>query len=221
LRFPQRLNLLAALALELCLLPLQAQILGTGPHGDFHNTSILKPPAGQKVALIVFEDLGCPACANAHPYELQAIGKTHVAFLRHDFPIAGHVWTFQGAVCARYLQDKVGPQLATQYRTDVFAAQRSIASKDDLQQFTLAWFRRHGQPMPFVLDPTGSLAKEVQSDYDLGIRLNVQFTPTIVVVTKDRYQVVCGTKDGHDDPAQIEPILEAEESAVSSVRTIC
>ena len=201
--------LIVMAGLLLGVLPVRAQFLGAGPQADFHNTSMLKPPAGQKVALVVFEDLGCPGCAAAHPYEMKAIEQTHVAFLRHDFPLAAHVWTFQGAVCARYLQDKVSPGLATQYRTYVFASQRQIASKDDLQQFTQTWFQRHGQQMPFVLDPTGALAKEVQADFDLGMRLNVRYTPTVVVVTQDRYQVVCGTKDGMNDPARIAPVLEA------------
>jgi len=35
----------------------------------------------------------------------------------------------------------------------------------------------------------------------------VQYTPTVVVVTKDKYQVVCGVKD-FMDPAQILPAVE-------------
>jgi protein-disulfide isomerase len=197
----------------------QAQFLGIGPDAQFKDTSMLKPPAGQKVALVVFEDLGCPACAGAHPLELQAIAQTHVAFLRHDFPIAAHVWTFDGAVCARYIEEKIGPKLATEYRTDIFAAQQSIASKDDLQRFTQLWFQRHGQRMPFVMDPKGSLAKEVQADYDLGRRLNVRYTPTVVVVTKDKYQVVCGTHDSNH-PEQIESTIEAALAQTKAERPL-
>lgn len=207
MRFPLLLTMVGTLSLGF--LTSSAQILGTGSQAQFHDTSILKPPAGEKVALVVFEDLGCPACAHAHPYEFQAIQRTHVAFLRHDFPLAAHIWTFQGAVCARYIQDKVSSQLATQYRTDVFAAQQQVGSKEDLEHFTRLWFQHHGRQMPFVFDPAGSLAKEVQADFDLGTRLNVRYTPTVVVVTKDKYQVICGTKDGPNDPEQILPTIEA------------
>ena len=31
--------------------------------GQLQNLAILKPPPGAKVAIIVFEDLGCPHCA--------------------------------------------------------------------------------------------------------------------------------------------------------------
>ena len=180
---------------------------GLAAHGQFlgqaeanqlrADAPVLKPPTGSKVAIVVFEDLRCPACAYAHPFELPAAEKNHVALVRYDFPIANHVWTFDGAVCARYLEDRLkNPKLAAEYRDAVFKAQRMIASKDDLQQFNAHWFPQHGQVVPFVMDPDGSLAKKVQADYDAGIRLNVQYTPTIVVVTKDKYQVVCGTASG-------------------------
>ena len=192
--------------LGVLVLPARGQFHGQGPNAGFKDTSMLKPPAGHKVAVVVFEDLGCPGCANAHTYELKAAEQTGVPLVRYDFPLAAHIWTFQAAVCARYIQDKISPALAGQYRTDVFASQRMIANKDDLERFTQTWMTRHGKQMPFVLDPDGTLAKKVQADYDLGQRLNVQFTPTVVVVTRDKYQVVW-VKD-FMDPAQILPVVQ-------------
>ncbi len=130
--------------------------------------------------------------------------------MRYDFPFPAHIWTFQGAVCARYIQNKISPQLADQYRGDVFKAQSSIASKDDLQHFTQVWLQRHGQTMPFVIDPDGALAKAVQADYDLGVHINLTRTPTVLVVTKDRQQIVCGTGTSEtSDPSKIYPVVEA------------
>jgi protein-disulfide isomerase len=185
-----------------------AQFIGPRLPDDFRDKSLLHPPAGSKVAIIVFEDLGCPGCASAHPLELKAAAEYHVPIVRYDFPIAAHIWTFNGAVCARYLQDKVDPTLAGQYRTDVFAAQSLINNKDDLVQFTRRWMQLHGHPMPFVLDPNGALAAEVKADYDRGLRLNVTHTPTIVVVTRDKYQLVCGTEQ-LTDATRLFPILKA------------
>ena len=159
-------------------------------HGDLRNTSVLKPPAGSKVAIVVFEDLGCPACAHAHPIELNAAKQTNVPIVRYDFPLEAHVWTFQGAVCARYIQNKISPTLADQFRSDVFTAQRAISSRDDFQQFAQSWFQHHGKQMPFVLDPDGALAKAVKSDYDLGLHINLRYTPTILVVTDHQQQIV-------------------------------
>jgi len=188
---------------------LQAQFLGTGARDNFRDTTILRPPAGSKVAVIVFEDLGCPACAKAHPYELQMAQQTHVPLLRYDFPLPQHIWTFEGAVCARYIQDKISPQLADEFRSAVFAAQTSISSADDIHHFMAAWLEKHGRHMPSAIDPDGALAKKVTADGDLGMRLNVEWTPTVVVVTRNEYQVVCGTKDGANDPAQILPVVKA------------
>jgi protein-disulfide isomerase len=187
---------------------MQAQFAGTGPRDNFRDTTILRPPTGSKVAIIVFEDLGCPACARAHPIERQVAAQYHVPLVRYDFPLAQHIWTFQGAVDARYLQDKVSPKLADEYRSAVFAAQMSISGKDDLQQFTQRWMQQHGQKMPTVIDPGGALAKKVQADYDLGKRLNVEWTPTLVVVTRNNYQVVGGTAEGPNDPTKLAGVVE-------------
>jgi len=189
-------------------LPARAQFIGPPAHDEFRDTTILRPPAGSKVAVIVFEDLGCPMCARAHPIELQAIEQFHVPLLRYDFPLPMHVWTFEGAVYARYLQDKVSPTVAGQFRTDVFHDQAAIDSKDALHEYVDRWFQRHGQKLPFVIDPTGALAAKVQADVDLGKRLNVIQTPTLVVVTRNNYQVVCGTP-ALLDPTQLVPILRA------------
>ncbi len=186
-----------------------AQFAGQGPRDSFIDTSILKPAPGSRVSILVFEDLGCPACAHAHPFELAAAENEHVPLVRHDFPLAQHVWTFDGAVFARYLEDKVSPKVAGEYRTDVFNAQRSISSKDDLQQYDALWMKRHNLPLPPSLDPGGALAAKVHADFALGERLHVTLTPTIVVVTNDHYQVVCGTQGGTNDPAQIDAVVAA------------
>jgi len=201
----------AAAGFALLSLPcaMHAQFAGTGARDNFRDTTVLRPPAGSKAAIIVFEDLGCPACARAHPFEQPAAQQAHVPLLRYDFPLEAHIWTFEGAVDARYIQTTFGPQLADEYRSAVFAAQRIISSKDDLRQFTSNWLQEHGKKMPAVVDPNGTLAKKVTADLDLGKRLNVEWTPTVVVVTRDEYQVVCGTKDGANDPSQLLEVAKA------------
>jgi protein-disulfide isomerase len=196
------------LVLSLTTSSMSAQFIGPATHDDFRDTTILRPPADSKVAILVFEDLGCPACARAHPIELQAAEQFHVPLMRHDFPIASHIWTFEGAVYARYLQDKVSPKLADQFRADVFHDQAAIDSKDALHQYVQLWFQKHGQKVPFVIDPTGALNAKVQADQDLGKRLNVLWTPTVVVVTRTNYQIVCGTNE-LKDPMKLGPILRA------------
>jgi hypothetical protein len=207
----------ASLAAALCLpFTARGQFTAQAPTGVLKNLSLLKPPSNSKVAIVVFEDLGCPHCAAAHPIELQAASQTHVPLERYDLPIPSHVWTYEGAVCARYIQDRISPQLATEFRTDLFAAQMRIASKEDVLQFTQSWLQRHGKQMPFVMDPDGSLAKQVDADVDLGRRLNVSWTPTIVVVTDHKQQVICGADAQSGDPRNIAPVVEAALAQVNS-----
>ncbi len=179
-----RIVLAAALLLAVpAVTPAFAQQGGT----TFRDTSMLRAPAGSKVAIYEFEDLECPACARAFPIVHAAAEKYKIPLLRHDFPLKMHIWSFDAAVIARYIQDKISPQAAEDYRRAVFASQTSIASKDDLNAFTQKYFQTHGREMPFVIDPTGLFAAEVRADYTLGERVGLTQTPTIFVVTRKGY----------------------------------
>jgi protein-disulfide isomerase len=149
----------------------------------FRDTSMLVPPPGVKVAIVEWEDLECPACAHAFPFVHMAIDHYHIPLVRYDFLIPGHIWSREASIYARYLQDKVSPEVATQYRREVFASQYKIASKDDLNRFTQEFFTKNGKQLPFVIDPTGELIREVQKDVALGNKLGLTETPTLVVVT--------------------------------------
>jgi len=178
-------RLVLAAAALLATLPATAQFSAPpNTANNFKDTSMVKPPLGAKVAIYEFEDLECPACAHAAPIVHAAIERYKIPLVRHDFPLRMHIWSFDAAVTARYLQDKVSPKVAEDFRRDVFASQASIASKDDLQNFTRKWFQNHGQNMPFVMDPAGLFTQEVKSDYTLGERIGLTQTPTIFVVTQ-------------------------------------
>ncbi len=176
----------------------------------FRDTSLLKPPAASKVAIIEFEDLECGFCARYASLVRGAAAKYNVPLMHHDFIIESHAWSRNAAIDARYLEDKVSSRAAEAYRLDVFAHQQSIAGKDDLDRFTRAWFQAHGQAMPFLIDPTQRCALEVQADCTLGERIGVRHTPTIVVVTADRWIEVT-------DPTQLYAALDLAESQVKSL----
>ncbi len=173
-------------------LPLAAQSAVPAGQGDiFKDTSPVKPPAGAKVAIYDFEDLECPACSRAFPIVHAAAEHYKIPLVRHDFPLRMHIWSLDAAIIARYIQDKISPQAAEEYRGAVFMNQQSITSKEDLQAFTQKFFQSHGRTMPFVVDPTGQFAKEVNEDYELGLRIGLSHTPTIFVVTPKQWiQVV-------------------------------
>jgi protein-disulfide isomerase len=187
--------LLVALALILGLscvaMTASAQrIVGDPPAKPFKDTSMIKPPPGAKVALWEFEDLECPSCGRAHPLVVAALAHYKIPFIRKDFPLPNHIWSTDAAIWARYIQDKVGPSVAADYRTSVFAAQASIASKDDMLAFTRRFFQQHGLQMPFVVDPTGQFRKEVFEDKALGDKLGVSQTPTILICTQHDWVMV-------------------------------
>jgi protein-disulfide isomerase len=181
-------NRIALAAALLLVLPASVPALAqTGPYRD---TSMLRAPAGAPVAIYEFEDLECPACRNAAPIVHAAVEKYKIPLIRRDFPLKMHIWSFDAAVIARYIQDKISPQAADDYRKAVFANQPSIASKEDLNAFTQKYFQSHGRTMPFVIDPNGLFAAEVRADQTLGERVNLHQTPSIFIVTQKGYTEV-------------------------------
>jgi protein-disulfide isomerase len=179
-----RIVLAAALLLAL---PVSA-LAQSGPYRD---TSMLRAPAGVPVAIYEFEDLECPACAHAFPIVHAAVEKYKIPLIRRDFPLGGaHIWSFDAAVIARYIQDKISPQAADEYRRAVFASQASIATKEDLNAFTMKYFQSHGRAMPMIIDPNGLFAAEVRADHTLGERINLHQTPSIFIVTQKGYTEV-------------------------------
>ncbi len=177
----------------------------------FKDTSVFRPPSGEKVAIIEFEDLECPLCARVSPMVREAMSRYHISRVHHDFIIPGHMWSRTAAIYARYLEDKVSRQVAEDFRRDVFASQTLIGSPDDLQQFTRRWFQAHGQAMPFVIDPSGKCAAEVEADCALGRRTGVIHTPTLVVATAHHWIEVT-------EPDQLYAAIDRAEAEVKGGR---
>ena len=164
-----------------------------GPYTGFpfKNTSILKPPAGSRVAIYEFEDMECPKCAHDSSFVRAAVARYKLPYLRHDYPLTEiHIWSFDAAVTARYIQNNLSPALAEQFRLDIFANQARILNKDDLARYTRQWFDSHRQNLPFVLDASGDCRAQVRSDRALGDRLGIHGTPCLFVVTQKRWVLV-------------------------------
>ncbi|MGA3370285.1 MAG: thioredoxin domain-containing protein [Terracidiphilus sp.] len=177
----------ASLALTLAA---AALLLASAAHAQFgpppttpvHDTTALHPPVGARVAIVEFEDMECPDCGRANPLLKDAAAKYHIPWVRHDFPLAMHSWSFNAAVNARWFDTK-SKALGDEYRDQVFANQASIPNPDGLRQFTEKFAASHGVQLPFAIDPQGKLADLVKADYALGQRIGIEHTPTIWVVT--------------------------------------
>ena len=144
------------------------------------DAALLRPPKGAAVALIVFQDLQCPKCRIDAPIEEQA-AKTHkIPLVLHDFPLPMHNWSFNAAVIARYF-DAQSKDLGNQFRDYIFQHQPEI-TPDNLQNFAQKFAGEHKTDLPFVVDPQGKLAGEVNADKELGRKVGIKHTPTIYVV---------------------------------------
>ncbi|HMD76531.1 MAG TPA: thioredoxin domain-containing protein [Terracidiphilus sp.] len=159
-----------------------AQFGAPSPGTQVHDPSALRPPAGARVAIVEFEDMECPDCARANPLLKEAAATYKIPWVRHDFPLPMHNWSFNAAVNARWFDIK-SKALGDEYRDQVFANQISIVSPESLSQFTQKFAQNHGIALPFAIDPLGKLAADVKADYALGQRVGIEHTPTIWVVT--------------------------------------
>lgn len=144
------------------------------------DTSMLKPPKGAKVAIIVFEDMECPQCARVWPLLNEAAKKYNIPLVHHDFPLRQHPWSYQAAVFARYF-DTQSPKLGDEYRSYIFQNQ-SFITKPNLRGITEKWAADHKLILPFMVDPSGELAGKVNADAELGSRIPLDHTPTVYIV---------------------------------------
>lgn len=179
----QRTGLLLGVASTLLLLAAGARAqFGAPPTTQVHDPAALKPPPGARVAIIEFEDMECPDCAAANPLLKEAAAKYNIPWVRHDFPLPFHNWSFQAAVNARWFDTK-SKKLGDDYRDSVFANQRSIETPAQLTQYTQNFAQSHGTALPFAVDPQGKLTAEVKADQALGQRVGIEHTPTIWIAT--------------------------------------
>ncbi len=156
---------------------------GAPPETVVKDPSILHPPPGARVAIIEFADMECPDCAADNPILMQAVAKYHIPWIRYDFPLPYHPWSFQAAVYARWFDTK-SKTLGNDYRNAVFANQPYMYTLGQLTAFTEKFAQQHGIALPFDIDPLGKLADEVKADQALGMRIGIQHTPTIWVVMR-------------------------------------
>jgi len=143
--------------------------------------SVLRPPKGSQVAIVVFEDLQCPMCRRTAPLVEQASKTYKIPVVRHDFPLPMHNWSYQAAVMARYF-DTHSKALGNEFRDYIFQNQLEV-NPQNLRGFAEKFATEHKVDLPFVLDPTGKLAAQVNADRDLGKAIKLDHTPTVYIVS--------------------------------------
>src|SRR3984957_2993776 len=157
---------------------------------------VLRPPKGAQVAIVVFEDLQCPQCRRVAPILEQASKTYKIPLVRHDFPLPMHNWSYDAAVMARYFE-AASKGLGNEFRDYIFSNQFEI-NPQNLRSYAEKFSAAHKVDFPFVVDPQGKFAAEVNADRDRGKAINLNHTPTVYVVSSrhpDRPFVEVDPKD--------------------------
>jgi protein-disulfide isomerase len=141
----------------------------------------LRPPKGAQVAIVVFEDLQCPQCRRVAPILEQASKTYKIPLVRHDFPLPMHNWSYDAAVMARYF-DETSKELGNEFRDYIFSNQLEI-NPQNLRGYAEKFASEHKVGLPFVIDPQGKFAAEVNADRDVGKAIKLEHTPTVYVVS--------------------------------------
>lgn len=172
---------------------------GGPPTTKVNDPAALKPPPGVPVAILEFDDMECPECGRANPIIKAAAAHYHLPWIRKDFPLPFHAWSFQAAIYARWFDQK-SKTLGNEFRDAVFANQDAIdeaagsspaapakptpKSNAAIRSFAQSFAQKHGIALPFMIDPQNKLRREVQADLDLGKRIGINHTPTIWIITQ-------------------------------------
>ena len=143
--------------------------------------TVLRPPKGAQVAIVIFEDLECPMCRRTAPLVEQASKTYKIPVVRHDFPLPMHPWSYQAAVFARYF-DTHSKAVGNEFRDYVFENQLEI-NQQNLRSYAEKFAAAHKIDLPFVIDPQGKLAAQVNADRDLGKAIKLDHTPTVYIVS--------------------------------------
>ena len=141
---------------------------------------VLRPPKGAQVAIVVFEDLQCPQCRRVAPILEQASKTYKIPLVRHDFPLPMHNWSYDAAVMARYF-DQTSKALGNEFRDYIFSNQLEI-NPQNLRAYAEKFATARKVDFPFVVDPQGKFAAEVNADRDMGKAIKLEHTPTVYIV---------------------------------------
>jgi protein-disulfide isomerase len=142
---------------------------------------VLRPPKGAQVAIVVFEDLQCPQCRRVAPILEQASKTYKIPLVRHDFPLPMHNWSYDAAVMAHYF-DSTSKALGNEFRDYIFSNQLEI-NPQNLRAYAEKFASQHKVDFPFVVDPQGKYAAEVNADRDMGKAIKLEHTPTVYIVS--------------------------------------
>lgn len=154
---------------------------GTRPSAIAENTYVLGEPGDGSITLVEFIDFECEACGAFYPYveQLRKDYAGQVTFAFRYFPLPSHGNSVNAAVAveAAGRQGALEPMYKLMFETQATWGEKGAESQAPL-------FRVFAEQLGLdlqqydrdVADP--AVAARVQSDFDAGVALGVQSTPT-------------------------------------------
>jgi protein-disulfide isomerase len=147
------------------------------------------------VMIEVFSDYQCPACKTLHEQTLRPLvveyARTGKVYLVHrDFPLTGHAYARQAALLA-CAAERVGKY--AQVADAMFANQAawSINGKVEEAAFSVLTPSEAAKVRILVKDP--GVAADVERDLQLGAKIPLQQTPTMIITHRLKQYPLTGS----------------------------
>ena len=178
---------LLVLAIALCVVALPAAQQGS-------ESGRTVGPLMARVTVEVFSDFQCPACKSLHEQTLGRVRdeyarKGKIRLVHHDFPLPMHAFAKQAAILAS-AADRIGK--FDQVSDALFRQQDSWAISGKVQEVVDSVLTPAEAQRVHELAKDPAIAAALQRDIDLGTRLKVDQTPTVIVTHDLKPERVAG-----------------------------
>lgn len=140
------------------------------------------------ILIEIFSDFQCPACKPLHEGTLRSLMKDYVAsgkvyLIHRDFPLPGHAYAREAAsyACAA---ERIGKY--EQVADALFANQTAWSASGKVDETACSVLTPAEAKKVRALANDPSVAAEIQRDLELGQKMTIRQTPTLVVTQRLR-----------------------------------
>jgi protein-disulfide isomerase len=151
-------------------------------------------PIAAKVTVDVYSDFQCPHCKALAEQTLNRLTEEYakkgkIRLVHHDFPLPMHAYAKQAALLAA-AADRVGKFV--QVSQALYQKQETWAENGKVEEVVDSVLTPAEAKKVHELAKDPAIAAEVQRDVDLGMRLKVTATPTLIVTKNLKSDRVAG-----------------------------
>jgi protein-disulfide isomerase len=184
-------HLIAALGVLSFLIP--AAAVSTSAQGGGSGRAV--GPVVAKVTVDVYSDFQCPHCKVLEEQTLSRVKEDYalkgkIRLVHHDFPLPMHPYAKQAALLAA-AADRIGK--FDQVSAALFKQQDAWAASGKVEDVVDSVLTPAEAKKVRELAKDPSVAAMVQRDIDLGARLNITSTPTIILTKNLKSDRVTGS----------------------------